>query len=242
MKYQVDTIPVWEALEYGGSCPLCSLHAKTEAGEVERALGSSVMEPDVRVRTNETGVCQKHQQMMFLIGNRLPHALLMDTHAEQVLQKLGKIRSCALRGRDINTKQLAGELLALCERCAVCETVDTHMQRYTYTLLHLWKTDPKFRQRFGESKGLCVPHAAGLIEASERHLNAQQRREFAPVCLELLHQPLQTDEEDLHWFTQKFDYKNKDKSWGNSRDAIERTVNRLRGYCLGDAPYDKPKK
>ena len=59
MRYQIDTIPVWEAMEYNGSCMLCTLHAKTEAGEVERTLGSSVMEPDVRVQTNEIGVLPK---------------------------------------------------------------------------------------------------------------------------------------------------------------------------------------
>ena len=240
MRYQIDTIPVWEAMEYNGSCMLCTLHAKTEAGEVERTLGSSVMEPDVRVQTNEIGVCQKHQQMMFQIGNRLPHALLMDTRAEKVLTKLDKIKAQAARGRDVNVKQLVGNLRALYDRCIVCETINTHMQRYIYSLLYLWKTDTKFKQKFSESKGLCIPHAADLIEASEKHLNAQQRREFTAQCLTLLYDPLAEDETDLKWFTQKFDYKNKDKSWGNSKNAIERTVNRLRGYSLGDVPYEKP--
>ena len=242
MKYQIDTIPVWEALEFDGSCMLCTLQAKTEAGEIDRTLGSSVMEPDVRVRTNEIGVCQKHQQMMFQVGNRLGHALLMDTHAEQVLVKLDKIKAQAARGRDIDATKLAGSLRALGDRCVVCEGVQTHMLRYTYTFVYLWKTDPKFARRFSESKGLCIPHAADLIEAAQKQLNAQQRKEFAALCLDLVQAHLSEDETDLKWFTQKFDYKNKDKSWGNSKNAIERTVNRLRGYCLGDVPYDKPKK
>lgn len=41
------------------------------------------------------------------------------------------------------------------------------------------------------------------------------------------------DEKDLEWFTLKFDYRNQQKPWGNSRDALERTVNRLRGFCVG---------
>ena len=37
----------------------------------------------------------------------------------------------------------------------------------------------------------------------------------------------------------KFDYRNQSKPWGNSRNALERTINRLRGLCI--AP-DHPKK
>ncbi|MBN1777466.1 MAG: hypothetical protein JW811_05025 [Clostridiales bacterium] len=242
MQYQIDTIPVWEALEYQGSCLLCTLHAKTEAGEIERALGSSVMEPGIRVRTNVLGICAAHQRMMFQNGNRLGHALLMDTHAEEVLKKLEKLKARSWHGRDADGKQLAGKLRALSSRCIVCETINTHMKRYVHTLLYLWKTDPKFKKQFCGSNGVCIPHAADLIEASQKHLNARQRVEFTELCLDLLYNHLAEDEKDLNWFTQKFDYKNKSKSWENSKNAIERTVNRLRGYCLGNVPYEKPKK
>ena len=36
-------------------------------------------------------------------------------------------------------------------------------------------------------------------------------------------------EKDLEWFTLKFDYRNRDKPWGNSQDAVERSVNKMRG-------------
>ncbi len=242
MKYQIDTIPVWDALEHGGSCMLCTLQAKTEASEVERTLGASVMEPEVRVQTNEIGVCQKHQQMMFQFGNRLPHALMLDTHAAQVMTKLEKLSILPTRGRDLDVKKIAEGLRALTDGCIVCQTIDAHMQRYIYTLIYLWKTDTKFQQTFSQSKGLCIPHAAALIEASEKQLKADKRREFVALCFELMQTSLSSDESDLQWFIQKFDYKNKDLSWGNSKNAIERTVNRLRGYCLGELPFEKPKK
>ena len=251
MRYQIDTIPVWEAIEYQGDCMLCTLRAKTEAGEIERALGASVMEPDVRVRTNERGICPTHHRMMFETRNRLGHALLMDTRATEVLQKLSHIKPRIQNGR-MNGSSLfssrtaepaiAAALRELTAHCVVCETIQAHMERYLYTTLYLWKTEPKFQKQFADSKGVCIPHAAGLIEASAKHLNVKQRAEFTEVCLRLLTERLAEDEKDLLWFTQKFDYKNQHKSWGNSKNAIERTVNRLRGYCLGDAPYEKPKK
>lgn len=249
MRYQIDTIPVWEALEFQGNCLLCTLRAKTEAGEIERVLGASVMEPEVRVKTNEIGICANHQQMMYATQNRLAHALLMDTHTTEILQKLAKIKEQAQRAstgkpRIGRTAQnpVAEKLRALTARCIVCETIDSHMERYIYTLLYLWKSDPKFKRQFNDAKGVCIPHAADLIEAAAKHMNARERQEFTDICLNLLYTHLSNDEKDLLWFTQKFDYRNQDKPWGNSKSAIERTVNRLRGYCLGDIPYDKPKK
>jgi hypothetical protein len=251
MKYQVDTIPVWEALEYQGTCMLCTLQAKTEAGEVERVLGASVMEPEVRVKTNELGICQKHQQMMFPTQNRLGHALLMDTHAAEVLRKLSAVKEQAKRlhvkdkglFKNRNTAQtVAVELRTLTGRCIVCDTLQAHMQRYFYTLVYLWKNDSKFKAKFTQSNGLCIPHTADLIEAASSQLSTKEHGEFSEACLSLLCNPLAEDAKDLHWFTQKFDYKNQDKPWGNSKNALERTVNRLRGYCLGDIPYEKSKR
>ena len=251
MRYQIDTIPVWEALEFQGDCMLCTLRAKTESGEIERALGASVMEPDVRVRTNERGICQTHQQMMLETRNRLGHALLIDTRATEVLQKLSKFKAKFQKSRKNGSSPfssrtaepaIAAALRELTAHCVVCETIQAHMERYLYTMLYLWKTEPKFQKQFAGSKGVCIPHAADLIEASAKHLNAKQRAEFTETCLIMLTERLAEDEKDLLWFTQKFDYKNQNKSWGNSKNAIERTVNRLRGYCLGDVPYEKPKK
>ena len=176
MKYQIDTIPVWEALEYQGDCLLCTLYSKTEAGEIERTLGSSVMEPGVRVRTNELGICTKHQHMMFQNGNRLGHALLMDTHAQEVLKKLENMKTQTSRVREAYYKQLVDKLRALSSPCIVCDTIQSHMNRYVYTLLYLWKSDPKFKRQFEACKGICIPHAADLIQASQKtaeHIAAQ---------------------------------------------------------------------
>ena len=251
MKYQVDTIPVWESLEFDGPCMLCTLQAKTETGEIERVLGASVMEPDVRVRTNESGICRNHQKMMFETQNRLGHALIMDTRAMEVQKKLEKIQEQAKHIKDSGNKLLsihashtgiADMLREITARCVVCENINTHMERYLYTILYLWKSDSKFKRRFEESQGFCIPHAADLIQAADKHLNAKERKAFVDICLSLMMDHLAEDEKDLLWFTQKFDYRNQEKPWGNSKNAIERTVNRLRGYCIGEAPYEKPKK
>mgnify|MGYP006322961003 CR=1 FL=1 len=87
MQYHLETIPVWEAMEAESPCPFCMLYSKLEANEVDRSLGGSVMEPDARIRVNETGICAHHHQLLFGMQNRLGHALLCDSHSKEILMK-----------------------------------------------------------------------------------------------------------------------------------------------------------
>ena len=88
MIYHLETIPVWEAMEAETACPFCMLYQKLEQNEVERSLGGSVMEPDARIRVNETGICAHHHTLLFGMQNRLGHALLCDSHSKEILMKL----------------------------------------------------------------------------------------------------------------------------------------------------------
>lgn len=239
MQYHLDTIPVWEAVELDSACPLCALYRKCEADEIDKALGGSVMEPDARIRVNERGICDRHHQQLFAMKNRLGHALLTDSHSKELLQKLDgletRVRQPAKKGlfqKSDTLEAAARELEALTTSCVVCEAIDGHMQRYLYTFLHLWKTDTAFRQKWEGSKGVCLPHAAQLLHKAAQHLNGANGQAFAQSLLALVKRSLAQDERDLEWFTLKFDYRNQSKPWGNSRDALPRTINRLRGACV----------
>ncbi|MDD3411706.1 MAG: DUF6062 family protein [Eubacteriales bacterium] len=244
MQYHLDTIPVWEALEKQGECPMCYIRRKVEQDEVERSLGGSVMEPDARIRVNERGICAEHNRQLAQLQNKLGHALLIDSHTRELLKRLEKTAVPAAKGgfslgrRSGSLDPLIEELESMASRCVLCEAIEQHMQRYEYTFLHLWKNDAKFRETWEHSKGVCVPHAVRLLKASQKHLNEARQIEFASSLLERLRAELSQNEKDLEWFTLKFDYRNQDKPWGNSRTALERTVNRLRGYCLGDDPLE----
>ena len=43
--------------------------------------------------------------------------------------------------------------------------------------------------------------------------------------------------EDVSWLVDKFDYRNKDADWKNSKDAIQRGMQKLKGGYPADAPY-----
>ena len=247
MHYHIDTIPVWEAMEKETACPLCALYQKCEETEIDRSLGGSVMEPDARIRVNERGICCKHHQQLFTMQNRLGHALLVDSHTKEHLKKLDELDRLipkaapkkALFGKSKNDfiLALADALQQMSTSCVICEEIDSHMLRYLYTFLHLWKTDSKFRKTWEASRGMCLPHAAEILRHAGKHLNAAQQAEFAQSLLDLVQKNLAEDEKDLEWFTLKFDYRNQDKPWGNSRNALERTINRLRGLCISpEAP------
>lgn len=242
MQYHLDTIPVWEAMELNSPCPLCALYHKCEESEIDRSLGGSVMEPDSRIRMNETGICDHHHQQLFDMKNRLGHALLVDSHSKELLKKLDGLeklipaekpkKSLFGSAKNDSVLALAEAFEKLTSTCVICEDIDSHMKRYLYTFIHLWKTDTAFRQKWENSKGVCLPHAAQLLRHAEKHLNAANQQVFAKGLLKLVTENLSQDEKDLEWFTLKFDYRNQDKPWGNSRNALERSINRLRGVCI----------
>ena len=255
MRYHIDTIPVWDALKLEGECLLCALQRKTELGEAERYLGASVMEPDTRVQVNDKGFCPHHHAMLFQMSNRLGHALMLESHmietrkrTEKVYEKLenaaGTLKGIGLAGRlggkaksaDAAVKEGIAELRKITDSCLMCETIEENMRRYLHTFLHLYQHDSDFRSRFSAGKGLCLPHTARLLEAAREELAPKELGELISVLTKAERENMDRMQEDISWFIKKFDYRYEKESWGNSKDAVERTVNKLRGWCVGKEP------
>ena len=258
VRYHIDTIPVWDAIKLKGECPLCALRRKNELIEIQRFLGASVMEPDSRIEVNANGFCTHHQTQLFAEKNRLGLALLMDSHIRELEKKVSKLLKQAKRSADEQGgasafKRILGgsngsgnELTAastglreLAESCILCDSLNENMDRYSFTFIHLWKTDSEFRKSFATSRGLCIPDCAKLLSMAQGALSANELPEFVGQMADLLEQNLKRLEEELEWFTLKFDYRNNDKPWNNSKDALERTINKLRGWCVGEEPNPK---
>ena len=257
MKYHIDTIPVWDAMKLDGECLLCALERKTELGEAERYLGASVMEPDVRVRVNQKGFCRKHHAMLFSMSNRLGHALMLESHTIETREKLeavsAKLKKSAaqLKNAGLGDKlggktrsaaaeiiQQANEIGEMASSCLMCETIDENMRRYLHTFFHLYKNDADFRSRFSSSKGLCLPHMAQLLATAAEELGAKELGEFTDTVVRLQKENMDRIQDDISWFIKKFDYRYEHESWKNSKDAVERTVNKTRGWCVGKEPTE----
>lgn len=255
MKYHIDTIPVWDAAKLDGECLLCALERKTELGEAERYLGASVMEPDIRVRVNERGFCRRHHAMLYSMSNRLGHALMLESHMIEnrerlakpfrELRKAGELLKNAGLGDKVNGKvktatdiilKQAESVGEMAGSCVMCDTIQENMDRYLHTFFHLWKNDAEFRRRFRENKGVCLPHLGRLLCAATNELNARDAGEFIIDLSENESSNLDRIQEDISWFIKKFDYRYEKEDWKNSRDAVERTVNKTRGFCVGKEP------
>ena len=255
MRYHIDTIPVWDAMKLEGECLMCALERKTELGEAERYLGASVMEPDVRVKVNDRGFCRKHHAMLFSMSNRLGHALMLESHTIELRRKLEKIsdslnRSAAqLENAGIGdklsgkTKGAVEEILKqakavdeMADSCLMCETIRENMDRYLHTFFHLYQNDGDFRSRFEKSKGLCLPHLGRLLETATQELGAKDLGRFVKTVTRLEKENMDRIQEDISWFIKKFDYRYENESWKNSKDAVERTVNKARGWSVGKEP------
>ena len=243
MRYHIDTIPVWDALKKGGECSLCRLRAKIERTDVERYLGASVMEPDTRLRVNAVGFCPRHQSLLFAQPNRLGHALMTHTRLIEVEKQLlpalarmksGKSGSLFKRDGASPMKAAAQTVREITGGCVICESIEDNMRRYAYTFLHLYKTDDSFRKAFRESRGVCLKDLALLCDMADEALSAKEQQAFAEDLETIETAYLKKLEQDIEWFTLKFDYRNADKPWNDSRDALERTVNALRGRCVGE--------
>ena len=253
MRYHIDTIPVWDAVKQRGECPLCALRRREELGAVDRCLGGSVMEPDTRIRVNEKGFCPRHHVLLYAQQNRLGHALMTHTHLMETEKRANAILHQATQGKRPSlmqralgrggegdpARQAAEALEKLTGSCVLCEEIAGNMSRYAYTLLHLYANDSAFQTAFREGKGVCLPDAALLLRMSGDALSADKQAAFIADLARLQEENLKRVEGELEWFTLKFDYRNADKPWNNSRDALERAVTKLRGWCVGAEPDAK---
>ena len=254
MKYHIDTIPLWDAVKLDGECPLCALSRKLELGEVERYLGASVMEPDTRIQVNEKGFCRRHHTMLYGMSNRLGHALMLESHTAKTRERMQKILDSMDKSADSlanatlgkfsrsgsqaaeELKKQAAALANITSSCILCDSIQENMERYLHTFFHLYHNDSEFRQRFSQSKGVCLPHAADLAGMAVTDLSAKDCAAFIHMLSGLERTNMDRIQKDISWFIKKFDYRYQNESWKNSQDAVPRTVNKLRSWCVGDEP------
>lgn len=245
MKYTLDTIPVLDAYKTGCECPLCKLRILCEDQYVDTMLASAYMEPEWRIKSNETGFCVRHYKLMFDRRNRLGLALMTHTHMQEVIKSMEAILSGGSAGKKSLLSSLRGgnkadensmpaKIRARIGGCVICEQVGSALERYGYTIAQLYFTNSEFKALFAESKGFCLPHLALVLEMAEKTLSGSQMTEFQKAVAAMELENLRRVESELEWFTLKFDYRNDAKPWGNSKDAPDRAINKLMGACVGE--------
>ena len=80
MKEDICSIPINDVFAPKDGCPFCRMRDMLELRMAEYVTGAAMMEPDVRVTTNEQGFCNRHFKMMLKVGSRLSNALILESH------------------------------------------------------------------------------------------------------------------------------------------------------------------
>ncbi len=235
MKYQLETIPVWDAFREDSECPFCLLKNKAEQRYLDYYLGNSAMNPETRVELNKTGFCPEHFSM--LLKKRSPQhlGLITHTHMQDWRSDLDK-RFPSSGGRSLfSRKESAVSAYAahVEERnrvCLICDRIEQTINRYLFTACWLWKKDEEnFRNFMAESKGFCQPHEARLLQMAEESLKASGMDAFLVEVGELQRRNFIRLEEELHRFTQMFKAENSSRDWGTAEDAHYRVIQKLSG-------------
>ncbi|MBQ8359326.1 MAG: hypothetical protein IJX37_05375 [Oscillospiraceae bacterium] len=246
MKEQIDTIPVNEAFETADECPFCYLERQVEQKAIRYTIGpgASYMEPDVRAATDSQGFCRQHYKKLYDYGNSLGNALVMQTYMVGLQKELkNQIAALAMpEKKGLFSKKQTEELPLLTwakqknSTCFLCSKVNYNMRRYYATFFHLIK-DGEFRAKVEGSKGFCMHHFAQLLEVAQEKLPNSQIEWFYTTVCRLMQENLGRVQGDLDWFIDKFDYRNASAPWKNSKDAVSRSMQKLKGGHPADAPY-----
>ena len=232
MKEQIYTIPVNTAFEKSRDdkscgCPFCTMQETLQKNELDLITGASMMEPDIRIKTNEQGFCKKHYDMMLLMKNRLGIALMLESHLDEVKGRVkpkGLIRLVKGKGTVACDK-----LEELEHSCYVCGKIEFHLEKMFECAVYLWSTEEDFRKKTEAQPFFCLPHYRRFIECAKRDMQSKEFGDFYDMVSKTENEYLQTLCDDVSWFCKKFDYRYTDEPWGNSKDSIERSVAFLDG-------------
>ncbi|MCL2253781.1 MAG: DUF6062 family protein [Lachnospiraceae bacterium] len=251
MKEKLYTIPLNDAVDAGDECPFCFVERDVEQDLIDFVLGagSSYMESDIRDQTDREGFCRHHSKKMFDYGNTLGNGWILKTHYMRLIkemndefQKFSPSKSTFKSKFVKNTSRtnaLAVWAQEKTESCYICKRfVDTY-DRYMDTFFIMYKNDPVFREKVKNSKGFCVKHFGDLCEASESKLNDKEKQDFYPLIFRLMQENMNRLAEDVTWLVDKFDYRNQNADWKNSRDAIQRGMQKLKGGYPADGVYKR---
>ena len=73
----------------------------------------------------------------------------------------------------------------------------------------------------------------------DRH--EKQQQDFFNIIFPLMEENMNRISEDVSWLVEKFDYRNQNADWKNSKDAIQRGMQKLKGGYPAAPVYQQKK-
>jgi hypothetical protein len=213
---KIYTIPINEAFDECAAdpalgCPFCRLHDKVENTKLDTILGAAMMEPDVRIQTNELGFCRKHFDRMFQMKNRLGLALILESHLNHVREHMSEKTLAKLDGS-----------------CYICAGIEGTLSKMFENAVYLWEADPEFGAKITRQPYICLTHFRKYYELGSLRLNKKKFTAFSELITSVTVRYFDTLREDVSWFCKKFDYRYDAEPWYNAKDAVERAIRFLK--------------
>ncbi len=224
MRDDICTIPISEVFEVNDGCPICRMRDTIEERMIDYILGDAMMEPDVRIETNKVGFCEYHYGQMMSRRGRLQLALMLQTHVDEINENIFKkklFNSNSKKGD--NAKKVS-------ETCFICDKIEWGMTRLIDTLYRCYENERDFREMFNNQPMFCLPHYEMLLNGANKKNMHRYASDFADNLNRITANYSKTLYDDLSQYCKMYDYKSRENAdWGNSRDAVERTVAFLNG-------------
>jgi len=216
-------------------CPLCVLAEAAEDTYLRSFQHSRIMEPNVRVQTNDKGFCPAHSRKLYERENKLGLGLMVHTHLKEKLpiirSALEGMRAGAAAGRKGAARfdDAAASLETLRDRCFICDLLAADMDRYAFTVIYLWRKDTEFLSAFRSSRGFCLPHFLLMSRKAREMLRPDRLERWLSDCIPLMTASLEALERDLLSFTQLHHDANRSMGSDSERSALSRALQKLAG-------------
>ena len=231
---QIYTIPVNEAFDKvvespECGCPFCVLYKKLQEDELDIILGASMMEPDIRIKTNELGFCHNHYALMLRRKRMLGMGLMMESHLAEVEKR---VNGPVIIGNKARAAVAAMDELE--HSCYVCGRIDKNLSAMIATASYLWETDFAFKEKFKKVGYFCLPHYKRLLDYAQKDMSKRDFQDFYPIAHGIQEAYITSLKKDVSWFCKKFDYRYDEEPWYNSKDSVQRAEK----FLSGDSGWD----
>lgn len=237
VKYELQTIPVWDAYEHEADCPLCFLEERLEADYQRFFLGSAVMAPEMRVEVNRIGFCANHFSLLERGSNRLGLALMTQTHLAERRARFEKARRAAARAAgSAKTRKIRAELDTLLEAltgeersCMICNRLATDLANYAFTIVSLHRSDEDFAETLRNSRGFCLPHMRTTIEVAREVLRGKELAAWLSDLFSVQDATLSALDEGLEDLVSRYDYRSTEPLTQSVKAALARAISKIVG-------------
>lgn len=224
MKENICSIPINDIFNEKKGCPICTMYEMLQKNYVEHTTGPAMMAPNIRVITNKKGFCKKHFDMMVEHGPRLSNALILQTH-------LDEIRTTVLnnKGDKMPSKAQLQAIDEIQSSCYICDRIEHDIKHLLKTVFVEYSKSEEFRQTYKSQEFLCFEHYNLLMKCmlDKKAIDKKYRNEFIEDTNTLCKKQIDLLYDDITHFTKMYDYNNRGKDFGNSKDSIERSVDFL---------------